>query len=317
MYSLANKGRRNTSNLANDLASISVRLFADVPTTPPPSVPTPSTILVAQNFICVGAAVANELENTSTPVEAIGERHVDMVDNLREKDVFESFVRVAASLYPRSITDQPYNPEPEITASDVIHAGCSYEDEKYRHGCFGVFPNYTPHPAFDCFEAIAIDPLAWDPQLTRVINETLSSVDNSHPWDGDLDVCRYRAFMATWHELRWRRIEQQSHQHQQHNTDNSNGSISSYTDVDDGRHTSCSLPSMISDLRSLSPPLPDLVFTARELLDTGIALDAATQANNGDAASLESTSLLRGMTSWLCGTSSVALVTISNLSTLN
>jgi hypothetical protein len=253
-----------------------------MPATPTPSASALSTTITAQELVRAGAEVADELQDTNTPVEVDCTRFLTMVNNLRAEvgeDVLASFVRVVASLYPPTTE----SPEVQFTPADIIRAGREYEEEKYAHGCYSYVPNYTPHPAFDRFEMMALDPLAEDPHVTQAIKDELANQEISRPWDGDVYWYMYRSFMDTWDELQCSRVEEQDNRLAWRDDDDEL-SVLSYISADHA--TLESLPGLPVSLNpcSATPSPDDLLFTPRELLDAGIALDAEMQANNCDAA---------------------------------
>jgi hypothetical protein len=253
-----------------------------MPATPTPSASALSTTITAQELVRAGAEVAEELQDTNTPVEVDCTRFLTMVNNLRAEvgeDVLASFVRVVASLYPPTTE----SPEVQFTPADIIRAGREYEEEKYAHGCYSYVPNYTPHPAFDRFEMMALDPLAEDPHVTQAIKDELANQEILRPWDGDVYWYMYRSFMDTWDELQCSRVEEQDNRLAWRDDDDEL-SVLSYISADHA--TLESLPGLPVSLNpcSATPSPDDLLFTPRELLDAGIALDAEMQANNCDAA---------------------------------
>jgi hypothetical protein len=133
-------------------------------------------------------------------------------------DMFDDFVEVVAQLEktPQSSSSSADSSASDGTAtvtplsvSDIIMRGQEYEQEKYAHRCFGLFPNYTPYPAFIHLEAMVLDPAADGDDVTQAIeHQMVSEGRTSHPWDGDgLYSGLYRPFMATWKEVQGRKAE--------------------------------------------------------------------------------------------------------------
>jgi hypothetical protein len=250
--------------------------------TPTSSALAPSTTITAQEIVRAGAEVARELQNTNTPVEVDCSRFLNLVNNVRAEvgeDVFASFVHVAASLYPPA----PEAPEVPFTLADAIRAGREYEEEKYAHGCYGCFPNYTPHPAFDRLEMMALAPLPENFDVTQAITDEMANQEISRPWDGDLHGYMYRSFMDTWEELLWSRAEEQANRFARRHDDD-DFSVFSWTGANNDTLESLPGSPVPINPRPATPPSAEVPFTPREFLDAGIALDAEMQAHNCEAA---------------------------------
>jgi hypothetical protein len=137
-----------------------------------------------------------------------------------------------------------------FTSQELFAAAREYDEEKYAARCRSSKPNYEPHPAFDRFNKMA-------EELTSKCNINLyyerATKENAltvPPWLNDADAQSYNGFPDTLLDRQspgWGLELAESSERR--------GSISS--DRTD---------------------LPD--FTARELLDAGIALDAEMRANN-------------------------------------
>jgi hypothetical protein len=180
-----------------------------------------STLLGLHEFIRAGAAEFNELD-LARPYERINShRFAVFIDKLCAElgtDMFVDFVEVVAQLgkNPQSSSDSANSSASDGTATatplsifDIIMKGQEYEQEKYAHRCFVLFPNYTPHPAFLHLEAMALDSAAEGDDITQAIeHQMVSEGRTSHPWDGDgLYSGLYRPFMATWKEVQGRKAE--------------------------------------------------------------------------------------------------------------
>jgi hypothetical protein len=258
-----------------------------------------STLLGLHEFIRAGAAEFNELD-LARPYERVNNhRFAVFIDKLCAElgtEMFDDFVEVVAQLgkTPQSSSDSANSSASDGTAtatpssiSDIIMRGQEYEQEKYAHRCFGLFPNYTPHPAFLHLEAMALDSAAEGDDITQAIeHQMVSEGRTSHPWDGDgLYSDLYRPFIATWKEFQWRKAEDKAQQeHEGGNHDDSEDSESSRLGLSPttGGYSSDDDEQSVTQytLRSPTPTSHELPFTACDLVSAGVALDVEMQKVN-------------------------------------